>query len=178
MENSEILIFVIFLLWKGNFFFFEKGHVSAWPRILIWPKLTFMGTLQVRTKWNYQSWIQIFQIKFLFLVLSFWKHIALVYFLRTDWSHTFLKVKNSNQNFNLKESFEMFEIWIFMGWKWPLRTLWRILHMFLDILKFTVENKKKLLRENCFENVVSEFNKKWFKSPQIYFFLKVRKLKN
>ena len=45
--------------------------------------LTFMGTLQVKTKWNYQSWIQIFQIKFLFLVLSFWKRIALVYFLRT-----------------------------------------------------------------------------------------------
>ena len=78
-------------------------------------KLTFMGTLQVRTKWNYQSWIQIFQIKFLFLVLSFWKRIALVYFLRTDWSYTFLKVKNSNQNFNLKKSFEILEIWIFMG---------------------------------------------------------------
>ena len=65
--------------------------------------LTFMGTLQVRTKWNYQSWIRIFQIKFLFLVLSFWKRIDLVYFLKTDWSYTFLKVKNSNQNFNLKK---------------------------------------------------------------------------
>jgi hypothetical protein len=43
----------------------------------------------------------------------------------------------------------MLEIWILTG--------------------FTVENKKKLLRENCFENVVSEVNKKWFKSPQNYF---------
>ena len=34
--------------------------------------------------------------KFLFLVLSFWKRIALVYFLKTDWSYTFLKVENSN----------------------------------------------------------------------------------
>jgi hypothetical protein len=34
------------------------------------------------------------------------------------------------------------------------------LHMFLDILEFTVENKKKLLSENCFENVVSEVYKK------------------
>jgi hypothetical protein len=32
--------------------------------------------------------------------------------------------------------------------------------MFSDILEFTVENKKKLLRENCFENLVSEVNKK------------------
>ena len=80
-------------------------------------KLMFMGTLQVRTKWNYESWIQIFQIKFLFLVVSFWKCIALVYFLRTDWSYTFLKVKNSNQNFYLKKSFEMLEVWIFMGVK-------------------------------------------------------------
>ena len=58
--------------------------------------LTFMGTLQVGTKWNYRSWIQIVQIKFLFLVFSFWKQIALVYFLKIDWSYTFF-----NQNFNL-----------------------------------------------------------------------------
>ena len=37
--------------------------------------------------------------------------------------------------------------------------------------------QKKLVRENCFENVVSEVNKKWFKSPQNYFKKKVRKLK-
>ena len=35
-ENSEILIFAIYLVWKGHFFV-EKGHVSAWPRIFIWP---------------------------------------------------------------------------------------------------------------------------------------------
>ena len=35
-ENSEIFIFAIYLVWKGHFFV-EKGHVSAWPRILIWP---------------------------------------------------------------------------------------------------------------------------------------------
>ena len=37
----------------------------------------------------------------------------------------------------------MLEIWIFMDSKWPFRTLSRILHMFLDILEFTVENKTK-----------------------------------
>ena len=31
--------------------------------------------------------------------------------------------------------------------------------MFLDILEFRVENKKKLFRENCFENVVSDCKK-------------------
>ena len=113
--------------------------------------LTFMGTLQVRTKWNYQSWIQIFQIKFLFLVLSFWKCIALVYFLKTDWGYTFLKVKNSNQNFNLKKSFELLEIWTF------------ILHMFLDILEFTVENKKKCLGKTVLEMWSQKLTKNGFK---------------
>ena len=80
--------------------------------------------------------------------------------LKTDWSYTFLKVKNWNQNFTLKKSIEMLEIWTFMGKKWPLCTLWRILNMFLDIFEFTVENKTKLFRENCFENVVSDVNKK------------------
>ena len=36
-ENSEILIFAISLVWKGHFLYFEKGHVSAGPRILIRP---------------------------------------------------------------------------------------------------------------------------------------------
>ena len=104
-----------------------------------------MATLQVRTKWNYQSWIQIFQINFLFLVLSLWKRIALVYFLKTDWSYTVLKVKHSNQNLNLKrkKSFEMLEIWSFMGVKMALKHFVMHLHMFLDILEFTVENKTK-----------------------------------
>ena len=31
-ENSEILTFAIFLVWKG-IFFVENGYVSAWPRI-------------------------------------------------------------------------------------------------------------------------------------------------
>ena len=56
-------------------------------------KLMFMATLQVRTQWNYQSWIQIFQIKFLFLVLSFWKRIALVYFLKRIEAICFWKSK-------------------------------------------------------------------------------------
>ena len=38
------------------------------------------------------------------------------------------------------------------------------------------KNKQKILRENCFEIVVSEVNKKWFKSPQNYFQKKVQKL--
>ena len=39
---------------------------------------------QVRTKLNFKSSIQSFQNKFLFLVLSIQKCIALVYFLKTD----------------------------------------------------------------------------------------------
>ena len=105
--------------WRGGFCLLVElhweGSAPAACTAGFFFKLTIMGTLQVRTKWNYQSWIQIFQIKFFFLVLSFWKRIAQVYFLRTDWSYTFLKVKNSNQNFNLKKSFETLEIWIFMG---------------------------------------------------------------
>ena len=132
-------------------------------------KLMFMGTLQVRTKWNYQSWIQIFQIKFLFLVLSFWKRIALVYFLRTDWSYTFLKVKNFIQNFNLKKKF--WNAWNldFHGVKMAVTHF--VMHFTHDSRHFGVycRKQKKLLRENCFKNVVSEVNEKWFKSPQNYF---------
>ena len=40
--------------------------------------------------------------------------------------------------------------------------------MFLDILESTVENKTKMLRENCFKNVVSDDLKKLPKSPQNY----------
>jgi hypothetical protein len=32
--------------------------------------------------------------------------------------------------------------------------------MFLDVLEFRVENKKKFFRENCFENPVSEIYQK------------------
>ena len=39
-----------------------------------------------------------------------------------------------------------------MGSKWRLRNL----HMLLEILEFIVETKKKLFKENCFENVVSD----------------------
>ena len=98
-----------------------------------WSKLTFMGTLQVRTKWNHQSWIQIFQIKFLFLVLSFWNRIALVYFLKTDWSYTFLKVQNSNKNFNLKKGFEMLEMVtpLLQTWDIGKKTVSLLAHLFL-----------------------------------------------
>ena len=39
----------------------------------------------------FQNKFQIFWIKFLFLVQIFQKHIALVYFLKTDWCYMFLK---------------------------------------------------------------------------------------
>ena len=48
------------------------------------------STAKKRTKWNCQSWIMIFENKFLFLVISFQKHIALVYFLKMYWSYMFL----------------------------------------------------------------------------------------
>ena len=37
-----------------------------------------------------------------------------------------------------------------------LHNLWRQIHMFLDILEFRIENKKKYLEKNCFGNVVSD----------------------
>ena len=40
--------------------------------------------------------------------------------------------------------------------------------MFLDILEFTVANKTKMFKENCFENVVSDVKEKWPKGPQNY----------
>ena len=39
---------------------------------------------------------------------------------------------------------------------WPLHSLWRNWHKFLDILELEVENKKKYFRENSLENVVSD----------------------
>ena len=43
---------------------------------------------------------------------------------------------------------------------WPLRSLGRNLHIFQDNFEFRVEEEKKLIRENCFENVVSEIYQK------------------
>ena len=69
----------------------------------------------------------------------------------------FLKALIKNINFNLKKRLEKLEILFYMVILWPLRTLWRNLHIFKDILKFSIENKK-IFRENCFENVVSEIH--------------------
>ena len=49
--------------------------------------------------------------------------------------------------------------------------------MFLEILEFIVENKKKLLRKKCFDYEVSDLKKKCPMCPQNYFFLKVQKLR-
>ena len=40
-----------------------------------------------------------------------------------------------------------------------LHNLWRQIYMFLDILEFKVENKKKVFRKNWFGNVVSGLSK-------------------
>ena len=48
--------------------------------------------------------------------------------------------------------------------------------MFLCILNFKIENKK-LFRENCFENVVSDLWNKRPMRPQNYFLKKGQKLK-
>ena len=89
-------------------------------------------------------------------------------FLKTDWSYTFLKAKKLNQNLIWKQVLKCLKFWLSWGKKWTLRTLWRILHMFLDILEFTVENKKKII-ENCYKNIVSDVKKEWPKCPQNYF---------
>ena len=36
----------------------------------------------------------------------------------------------------------------------------KILNMFLDVLEFEIQNKQKMIRENCFENLVSD----WWKN--------------
>ena len=48
--------------------------------------------------------------------------------------------------------------------------------MFLDILECTIENKK-LIRENCFENVVSDLTKKVAYVFTKQLFKKAQKLK-
>ena len=60
----------------------------------------------------------------------------------------------------MKKSFEMLEIWTSRGKIWPLCTLWRSLHMFLDILVFRIENQK-----NCLEKTVL---KMWSQKFQIW----------
>ena len=63
-----------------------------------------------------------------------------------------------------KKQFVNFELsW---GKFWPLRTLRRNLHMFLDIFGSRIENKQKMFRDNCFENLVSGIYKKNQFCPQ------------
>ena len=109
---------------------------------------------------TFQNSFQIFPIKFLFLIQSFQKHIALVYFLKTDWSYMFLKASNENINLNLKNK---------IGKAWNLISRGYILAVthfvtqFTHILRhFIVQYKKqnKFFWENCFGNMVSEIHKK------------------
>ena len=65
-------------------------------------KLRFILPWESECQPIFQNSFQIFQIKFLFLVQSFQKHIALVYFLKRGWSYMFLKAWNKNIIFNLK----------------------------------------------------------------------------
>ena len=88
--TREVLL--IFLLeWNQNKFVKKNSQVSFvvnFFTLVIIP--AFGNTLhsdsfcrcQVRTKLNFKSLIQIFQIKFLFFVLSFHKWIAFVYFFK------------------------------------------------------------------------------------------------
>ena len=46
-----------------------------------------------------------------------------------------------------------------------LRNLWLQIHMFLDILEFRVENKKKYLEKNCLGNVASHLWKNGINCP-------------
>ena len=94
----------------------------------------------------FQNLIPIFQIKFLFLVKRFQKNIALVYFLKTDWSYMFLKAWNENKSFNLrKKDWESLKCDFKGHILCPLRTLWRNLHLFQDILKFSIKNRRESL---------------------------------
>ena len=42
---------------------------------------------------------------------------------------------------------------------WPLRTLWRNLNMFIDILDFGKQKKVKKIRKKGFEKVISDLCK-------------------
>jgi hypothetical protein len=67
---------------------------------------------------------------------------------------------------------ELTKIWFKGGIFWPLHSLWHNLHMFLDILKFWIE--KKIIRENCFGNVVSEILKRTSFYVFFFFFFSFR----
>ena len=114
---------------------------------------------KVRTKWNFQSWTLIFQIKFLFLVLSFQKHIALVYFLRRIEAIHFWKPKIRIKIKIIKKN---------LGNAWNLdfhgvkKVVTHFVTQFTHVPKhFGVYGRKpkKIVRENCFKNQVSDLKK-------------------
>ena len=77
----------------------------------------------------------------------------------------FLKVRNSNQNFNLKKVLKCLKF----GLSWGKNGRYALCDAISRHFGVYCRKQKKLLMENCFENMVSEVNKKWFKIPQTYF---------
>jgi len=80
------------------------------------------------------------------------------------WSQTCGKMPKIVRKVTLK--IIICKIRTFMGYILALTHFVTHLRMFLDVLEFRVENKKKLFRENCFENLVSEINQKKSFCPQ------------
>ena len=70
----------------------------------------------------------------------------------------------------------MLEIWTFMGVKMAVTHFVRHFTHVSRHFGVHCRKQKKLFRKNCFENVVSGVNNKWFKSPQNYFKKKMKKL--
>ena len=81
------------------------------------------------------------------------------------WSQTCGKIARIVCKITLKKI-----VWKFglsLGKFWPLRTLWRNLHMFLDILEFKVENKKNSLGKTFLELWSLTFTRKTNFIPRI-----------
>ena len=60
------------------------------------------------------------------------------------------------------------EIWPKWGKFWPLRSLWRNLHIFLDILDFREENKTKMLIGKTVLKIGSQVGEQRYICPQNY----------
>ena len=74
--------------WNNFFLIYRIGQMT---KINKNNKLRFILPCKSECQPIFQNSFQIFQIKFLFLVQSFQKHIALVYLWKTTWCYMFLK---------------------------------------------------------------------------------------
>ena len=99
------------------------------------------------------------------------RNVPVNFTLWTFWHKYLVPLTKYGLNFYNKSVFEIIDQASFDHVKvgptpvLALCNLWLQIQMFLDILEFRIENKKKF-RENCFENLVSDLLKKTFMCQQ------------